>query len=112
MQEGSFNVNVLNVPVQRGGDVKYGAEGLETGSGCGGFVVVDKVPLSKAFGNVSDFVSSDVAVIVAFAFADKLASQRFLASWDGSARYEDENVEVVETFEFIPSPCDPKFPFG
>jgi hypothetical protein len=53
--------------------VEDGAERFETDGGGCGFVVVDSIPLCKALGNIADFVSYDVASIVAFAFAYEFA---------------------------------------
>ena len=44
-----------------------------------------------------DFVPSDVTRIVAFAFADKLAFERTLTTWNGRSGDENENLEVCET---------------
>ena len=88
---------MLDVPVEGGSEVKDGVEGFEVDSGSGCFVIIDAEDLGKPFGNISDFVPSDVTRIVAFAFADKLAFERMLTTWNGRLGDENENFEVRKT---------------
>ena len=88
---------MLDVPVEGGSEVKDGVEGFEADSGSGCFVIIDAEDLGKPFGNISDFVPSDVTRIVAFAFADKLAFERTLTTWNGRSGDKNENFEVRKT---------------
>jgi len=64
---------VLDVPVENGREVEQASEGLEPGSGSSSLVIVDAVPLGKAFGDVSNLVPCDLPSVIAFALADKFA---------------------------------------
>ena len=102
---------MLNVPIEGGSEVKNSAEGFEADSGSGCFVVVDAKDLGEAFGNVANFISSDVSCVVAFAFADKFPFERALTTGDGGSGDEDENFEVRETLKFFSPSSNPIFSF-
>ena len=65
-------------------------------SGCGGFLVVSMVSLSKALCNITDFIAGNVASIVAFPFANKLTLERTLSMGQGQLRDKDEDLEVFK----------------
>jgi hypothetical protein len=74
MEEGSFDIHMLDVPIKYSGDVKQGPEGFKARGGSSSLFVVDHVPLGKAFGDIADLVASDVPSVIAFAFADKFTA--------------------------------------
>ncbi len=79
MKESHFNVDVLDIPVQNGSNVKKGAEGLKAGRRSSSFVVVNEVALSKPLCDVPNLVACNVASIVTFAFAYEFALERTLS---------------------------------
>ena len=84
---------------------------LKTGGGCSCFGEVNVVPLGEPFGNISDFVTSDVASIVTFTFANEFALERSLSRENIRARDEDKNIQVSQAFEFILDAGHPVFAF-
>ena len=60
MQKGSFDVELLKVPIKGGGDVQKGLKRFEAHSWCSGFIVVNPVTLGKAFSDVTYFVMDNV----------------------------------------------------
>lgn len=71
------------------------------GSGCCYFIVVDKVMLSKAFGNVLNFILCDLAYVIPFAFANKLTLKGPLALGDGTVRVKNKDMKISQAFEFF-----------
>ena len=70
MKESCFDIEMLDVPIKTCSNVHQGAERLETSSGSSHLLIVNKVALSKAFSNITNFVSGDVARIIPLPFAD------------------------------------------
>ena len=70
MKESCFDIEMLDVPIETCGNMHQGVERLETSSGSGRLLVVNKVALSKAFSNITNFVPGDVARIIPLPFAD------------------------------------------
>jgi hypothetical protein len=73
VKESSFYVELLEVPVEVSCEVEDDAEGLYSGRGCGGFVVIDAELLSIAFCDIPEFVTGDVASVISFPPADKFS---------------------------------------
>ena len=109
MKESRLNVKVLDIPVKDCSHVHERAEGLETGRRGGRLVVVNEITLRKAFGDISHFVSGDIARIIPFAFANQFPFKGSLATRNFGAGYQNEDSQVLETFEFIARSCDPVF---
>ena len=82
MQEGSFDVELTQIPVQRGGQMGDSPEQFQSGGWCCRFTIVDSIPLCKAFCNVADLVAYHLASIIALAFANEFPPQSTLASRD------------------------------
>jgi hypothetical protein len=70
VQEGSFDVKLMEIPAQGRSNVEDSPEGFETCRRHGSFVIVDTIALSIAFGNVPNLISNDVASVVTFLLAD------------------------------------------
>jgi hypothetical protein len=111
VEEGCFNVILLDVPIPGGAEVEKCAEGFKASCRCGGLFVVYAVALGVAFGNVPDLVADDVASIVALAFAHQLALEGALSTGYVRAGDEDEDLEVFEAVEFVTGTSDPILTF-
>jgi hypothetical protein len=72
MQEGSFDIELLYIPIKDGGNVEERAERLEVGSRGRSFVIIDTMLLGVTLGDISDFVSGNISVFVPFPFTDEL----------------------------------------
>jgi hypothetical protein len=81
--------------------------------GCwgGGLVIVHTITLHIALHNITDFVMDDVAIVVSFALADKLAFQWSTAMWDVRMGDEDEHVQVSQAVELFLSSSKPVLMF-
>ena len=95
MQKGSLDVKLPYVPVEGGGKVQYGAEGFKSDGGGGSLVIVNAILLSKTFCHVADFVANDFSCFVMFAFADKLAFEGSLSTWNVRARHQNKYLQVL-----------------
>ena len=84
-------------------------EGFKACSRCCSFVVVNKIPLSKAFDNIANFVASDIAQVITFLFADKLTFERALPTRYVRARNQNKDIEISQAFQFIASTSNPVF---
>jgi hypothetical protein len=111
MQEGSFDVELLEIPAKRCSDMENGAEGLQPSCQGSGFVVVYAVLLGVAFSNVTHFVMDNVAGIITFAFAYEFPLKWVLTFGYGRMGDEDEDVEIAKALQLIASAHDPIFVF-
>jgi hypothetical protein len=111
VEEGGFNVILLDVPIERGTDVEDATEGLKASSGCRCFIIVDTIPLRVSFGNITYFVPDNVPRVISFPLAHKFALQRALATWDSGAGDKYEDPEIFETANLISGTSDPILSF-
>jgi hypothetical protein len=111
VEEGCFNVILLDIPIPGGAEVEKCAEGFKASCRCGGLFVVYAVVLGVALGDVPDLVADDVASIVALAFAHQLALEGALSTGYVRAGDENEDLEVFEAVEFVTGTSDPILTF-
>jgi hypothetical protein len=109
VKESSFYVELLEVPVEVSCEVEDDAEGLYSGRGCDGFVVIDAELLSIAFCDIPDFVTGDVASVISFPPADKFSLQGTFSGWEFRAGGEDEDFHVFKAAEFLLRAGNPVF---
>ena len=109
VKESSFDIEMLEVPVESGSEVENGAERFKADGWGSCLVVVNAVLLGKPFGDIADFVTNDVAGVVVFAFADKFPFERALTRWDVGFGDENEYFEILEAFEFFAATGNPVF---
>ena len=107
----SLDVNLLYIPVEDSCNVKNITEGFKVLSWGGGFVVVNEVPLCKAFCNILNFISWHLTSVIVFMFADKLSFQRALMTGNFWLENKNKNLQVREDFQFIPSTSNLVFSF-
>ena len=72
IKKGSFDVEMLYISVIDGSYMHKGIEGLEASNRSCCFVVINEILLSKSLGDITDFISGDVASIVLLSLANQL----------------------------------------
>jgi hypothetical protein len=96
VKESSLNIELLKIPVKGGRKMKDNTEGFETGSGGGGFVIVNAVLLGIALSNISDFVADNLSRIITLMFAYKFSSHGTAFSRKRGAGNEDEYLKIIQ----------------
>ena len=61
VKESGFDIKVLKVPIKGGSKMENGTEGFKADGGGCSFIIVNAVLLGETFGDVTDFVSNNVA---------------------------------------------------
>ena len=67
--------------------------------------------MGKAFCHVADLIAYDFASFITFPFADKLAFQRSLSTWNFRARNEHEDLQILKALYFVAATSDPILTF-
>jgi len=94
MEEGSFDIDMLDISVKDSGNVEEAAEGLKMSGGSHCLVIVNPIVLGKALSYIMDFVVGNVAGIVPFPFADQLPFKGSLAMGEFRLWHQYEDVQV------------------
>jgi hypothetical protein len=73
MQKGSFDVELLQIPVKSGSKMQDGVKRFQSGSGSTCLVIVNVILLGIPLCNVVDFVSYNVACVIPFLLANQFS---------------------------------------